>query len=281
MACNLKRERNGYTGACPSCGYPSGFTVSEKGNHVLLYCHAGGCTYKEIVSTLQAKALWGYSTPQTPRVRCESGKTAKTQAVAQTLWAQSQSAQGTLVESYLRCRGITCPIPDSIRFLPHAKHAPTGQYAPVMLAKVTHWKGAPLVAVHRTYLKPDGTGKLDHAQAKMILGPVQGCAVHFAPAGERLAIAEGLETGLSVWQSTCIPTWAALSCGGIQGLVLPPLPLALDVVICADHDPPGLNAAYKAAEQWTLQGRRVKVVKPPQAGQDFNDMLRQGGQLWQ
>ena len=42
---------------------------------------------------------------------------------------------------------------------------------------------------------------------------------------------EGVETALSVMEATGLPAWAALSAGGIEGLVLPDLPIAAEVVI--------------------------------------------------
>ena len=50
----------------------------------------------------------------------------------------------------------------------------------------------------------------------MTIGHVGGYSVHHAPAAESIAVAEGIETGLSVIQATGIPTWAALSIGGMR-----------------------------------------------------------------
>jgi DNA primase len=69
-----------------------------------------------------------------------------------------------------------------------------------------------------------------------------------------------------------MPTWAALSAGGIKGLDLPPLPLASEVWIGADNDPAGTGAAYAAAERWMREGRRVRIALPSE-GRDFADLL--------
>jgi putative DNA primase/helicase len=71
--------------------------------------------------------------------------------------------------------------------------------------------------------------------------------------------------------ATGIPTWAGISAGGIKALILPSLPLASEVVIAADNDPPGIQAADEAAERWTVEGRLVRIALPP-AGMDFNDL---------
>ncbi|WP_457089481.1 toprim domain-containing protein [Microvirga sp. P5_D2] len=94
-----------------------------------------------------------------------------------------------------------------------------------------------------------------------------------SPCGEHLAVAEGIETALSVQLATGIPAWSALSANGIRALRLPPLPLATVVTIAADPDPVGMNAACDAAERWLAEGREVRIAAPP-LGHDFNDLLR-------
>jgi putative DNA primase/helicase len=86
-----------------------------------------------------------------------------------------------------------------------------------------------------------------------------------------LAVAEGIEMGLSYQQATGIPTWAALSAGGIRNLVLPDL--VEEVTVAADPDPVGVMAALAAAGRWLAQGRRVSIARPP-LGFDFNDLAR-------
>ena len=92
-----------------------------------------------------------------------------------------------------------------------------------------------------------------------------------APPGRKIAVSEGIETGLSFMQATGLPTWAALSAGGITNLVLPDA--VRKVLIAADADEVGLEAAESAASRWHAEGRTVRIVKPP-AGLDFNDLAR-------
>ena len=67
------------------------------------------------------------------------------------------------------------------------------------------------------------------------------------------------------------PTWAALSASNLPHVVLPPLPLAGEVIVAADHDAVGLRAAYRAADRLIHEGRRARVAVPPHG--DFNDSL--------
>jgi hypothetical protein len=64
-----------------------------------------------------------------------------------------------------------------------------------------------------------------------------------------MAIAEGVENALSVVLAAEMPWWAALSANGIAELVLPPIAqgLALDIIMAADPDAPGMIGARRAA----------------------------------
>ena len=107
-----------------------------------------------------------------------------------------------------------------------------------------------------------------------MLGDCLGGAVRLAPVNTTLAIGEGIETCLSVLQATGIPTWAALSAGGIAKLILPELPLACELILLADHDRAGIEAVERAAQRWSAEGRLVRIALPEWPGEDFNDTLR-------
>jgi putative DNA primase/helicase len=185
------------------------------------------------------------------------------------LWCSSVPATGTLVEVYLRARGITIPPPPTLRFLPTLLHTPTKTSWPVMVAQVQDTRGV-IIGIHRTYLQRDGGGKALVEKAKMMLGPCRGGAVWLADAAEKMCVSEGIETGLSVLQATGIPTWAGLSDSGVKAMRLPAA--VREVTICADADEAGERAAQGAAQRWLHEGRRVLIARPP-PGKDFNDLL--------
>ena len=89
--------------------------------------------------------------------------------------------------------------------------------------------------------------------------------------GERLAVAEGIETALSVMQLTRLPTVAALSTAGMQSLRLPPQ--ARRLWIAADNDEAGPKAA-KMLLQRALRAGLQAQIKIPKGKNDFNDLLR-------
>ncbi len=242
---------------------------------VLVHCHAG-CEQHRVIAALKARGIWGNSgrrrTVASGRGTIDQPSTTnagRTKA-AMRIWEATSPASGTLVETYLRSRNIVIRPPPTLRFHAALKH-PAGQRWPTMVALVVHGANGMPVAVHRTFLARDGLGKAPVEPAKMMLGPCHGGAVRLGPVGERLLIAEGIETALSAMQATAQPAWAALSTSGLLTLELPAH--VRDVVVLADGDPPGEAAAQDAGLRWKRQGRRVRIARPPRDF-DFNDVLR-------
>ena len=184
-------------------------------------------------------------------------------------------APGTIVERYWLARGLTLPVPSTIRASRSWLRHPEGGNRPVMVALVEHVAFGP-VGIHRTWLAIDGSMRATFREPRRSLGPVKGGAVRLAPAGELLMVSEGIETGAAAMTATGSPVWAALSTSGLATLILPPLPLAASVVILADHDENGAGerAAHTAAQYWLAEGRHVRIAIPAEPRTDFNDVLR-------
>jgi DNA primase len=191
-------------------------------------------------------------------------------AVAKRIWRAARAAPGTLVDTYLQSRSITTPVPPTLRYA-RLRHRESGRKLPCMVAAVQAADGR-LSGLHRTFLRLDGGGKADVEPVKKMLGACRGGVVRLAPAGRRLVLCEGIETGLSIRQ-VCpdVPVWCALSAGNLDRLQLPAE--VEEVVLVADGDPIGERAAEKATWAYLDQGVRVQLVLPP-AGQDINDVLR-------
>jgi putative DNA primase/helicase len=271
----MKRSGRGWIGDCPYCGYPSGLSVNEEDGKTLVYCHS--CQDSNaIICELQRLGLWMTSQGlPIPIISSRQVSKSKPDSIekANKLWECSVSHRGTLVDSYLKYRGLAsldCP---NIRFLGEHWHSDAKACFPVMLSAVRNIQGE-LTAVHRTYLRPDGAGKAPVAKAKMSLGSIKGSAIRLNEADSTLVIAEGIETALAFSQATGLPAWASISCGIMPDLMLPPLAITPEIVIAADADPAGIRWARVAADRWVRQGRKVRIALPPEAGQDFADMLR-------
>ncbi len=207
--------------------------------------------------------------------------TSRNQKFALKIWQEAQPIMGTIAETYLRSkRGFLdtdLPPPETWRFHPRTRHAPTEMYLPAMVAAVTVSPSRQIVAVHRTFLKPDGSDKIPHTRPKTMLGPCKGGAVRLMSwAGGPLIVSGGLETSYSVQRMTEIATWAALSDGGIENLILPED--AKHIFIAADHDENGQGqaAARRAETKWSEEGRTVEILIPKERGKDFNDLFRAG-----
>jgi hypothetical protein len=281
----LRRSGRDYIGACPSCGYKSGFSVTEKDGRLLVDCAAGGCEQPALWAALAKLGLVGDRDDRRPMKRrrrtvvkaqaspAREATEAERRSQALAIWRRASPAESrmgtTAIVPYLRGRGITLPIPDVLRFLSSCWHREIGTKGPAMIALVEH----PIhghVSVHRTWLRADGTGKADLDPNKMTLGPYAGGAIRLAPVAPVLAIAEGIETALSYTQLTGLPTWSAICAKGIEKLILPPE--VRELIFAVDPDPVGIKAVESAARRFVRQGRVVSIAKPP-PGLDFNDIL--------
>lgn len=188
---------------------------------------------------------------------------------AVALFHASDSAKGTLVETYLASRGLYGPPPERIRFHANLKHR-SGATWPAMVALISHALDDAPMGIHRTFLARDGLGKAQAEPQRMMLGPSRGGVVRLAEATEILMIGEGIETCLAAMLVKGHPAWAALSTSGLKTLELPKE--VRDVIILADGDDAGKSAALAAARRWASQGRRVRIARAPN-GMDFNDLL--------
>ena len=184
-------------------------------------------------------------------------------AYARALWEQAVDAQGTVVETYMKSRGITAPAPAALRFHPSLKHRDSGKVLPAMVVAVTTWPGTYVVAIHHTYLRPDGSTKADVDPDKMSLGPIRGGAVCLGPLAPKMAITEGIEDGMTILQETGMSVCAATSASAMRSMVLPDLPMAAEVVVCSDSDPVGQRAAWVATERCISEDRTVHVAILP------------------
>jgi phage/plasmid primase-like uncharacterized protein len=278
-ALKLKKSGQGYYGTCPVCQYKQAFSLTEKQGKLLFYCHACNASFNEIMQTLASQGLVSFSAK--PFAIAKPAKVANADtapdkiAYALSLWQQSLPIEGTLAEQYLLGRNLNPPYPDVLRYHPNLKHSDTQAYYPALVGLVRDQLGTPK-GIQRIYLAPDGH-KAPIDPNKKSLGGLEGASVQLGHPTTQLAVAEGIETALSVQQALGVPAWAALSTAGLTSLVLPTS--ISKIVLAVDHDPAGIKAADGAMERWLNEGRAVTYLLPPKAGQDFNDMLREAGQL--
>lgn len=191
--------------------------------------------------------------------------------IAQKIWRNSAAIENTQAEKYLKSRGIQV-LPKSLRYEERLYHSQTRQNYPAMISAITRWPNKMPHAVHRTYLQQERKANIE--PNRMMLGQINGGAVRMGRFDKILALAEGIETALSVQQLTDMPTWAVLSSSNYSGLILPDS--VEEVHIFADHDKAGLSKAQDAALQWKKTDLKVSIKFPKHYCQDFNDLIAGG-----
>ena len=221
------------------------------------------------------------------------------------LWLEAQAdIRDTPVDTYLKARGIdlrrlaqlTGALPGALRYHPALKYPETGRSCAAMIAGVsgTGDQAGRMIAVHRTFLSPDGRSRL----GKMTLGPIGGGLIPLrrgasgkplaqAPEGDGILLTEGIEDALSaalMYPEDRIA--AALNIGNLSRIMLPPA--IRTVIIAGDNDawgqetPQGgqahaaVRGLDKAIRHYQSQDREVRLRRAS-TGKDLNDELREKG----
>lgn len=180
----------------------------------------------------------------------------------------------TPTRRYLRNRGISIDIPDCIRHHPALGHPYALGLHNAMVSRVWRWGETSATAVRCTFITTDGT-KASLEPVRVIWGRYkdEGAGVWFGEPEDMLQIAEGVETALSAYELTSVPTVAALTDRHMGGLHIPDT--VKRIVLAADHDKPGLKAAQDAARIYTARGIKTDIRAPEKEGQDWNDYLQE------
>ena len=249
-------------------------SVSVKEGRTLIYCFAGcsadavleavGLTWRD----LREGEAWTWSPfPSRPKPRPKSEPEApslENRARWEALWEGAKPAHPILTR-YLRARGLGLEPPPTLRVI-----YPRGE--PVMVARVEGEGG--LLGLHLTFLEPDGRGRKEKKLARG--SKPKGGAIRLFPleAGQPLALAEGIETALAVRETTGWPVWATIAAPFMKEVIVPEVE---EVLIAADHDRAGLEAARALARRLIREGRRVRMALPPVEGEDWLDALKRLG----
>jgi DNA primase len=287
----LVRQGREYVGLCPFHAErtPSFYVVDDQGFFHCFGCGAHGnaidfvmradnLDFRAAVEKLATGEVGAVASKPAPDRSAPEGLTRsdrkqRNREIALWLWQSAGPARGSPVETYLHSRCLSLPPAPALRFSPRCWNRETGRKLPAMLARVDDSDGN-FLAVHRTWLLPDGSGKAELEDQKMSLGPVRGGAIRLAPAAPVLAIAEGIENALTAIPAGCAAR-SAVSAGGLASVVLPPI--VAEVVIVADNDANGVGqrAAQKAVDRCHARGLRVRLPQLPLPYTDLNDMLIQ------
>jgi putative DNA primase/helicase len=279
LGLTLGRDRV-WRGRCPVCDYAKQtLAMQPQGEQVALSCLA--CGRRAAIA-----ATMGLPKELIAPFKANASNAAR----AIEAWNKAARATGTMVEAYLRCRGIVIQVPCPLRFIGRKWNWCDGRAYPAMISLVAgvpgeedsaREPGNALIAsgAHYTFLASRGSdgsiGKAETEVCKLTLGQLRHGGVWLTPLdriGDELAVAEGIETALSVMQMTGLPTVAALSASGMRGLRWPSQVRRL--WIAADNDRAGLEAARVLRGRALRAGLRARIKVPANGKNDFNDLLR-------
>ncbi len=291
-------------GPCPVCGGTKPFRFDNKrgqGNHICSHHGAGdgfkllmlyhGWDFKTAAANVR-EALGGTaaSFQTTPPKKVEEELTEEEikerRKILNNAWSLAEPIKKhDLVYRYLQNRGL--PVLDKWPSVLRLRNKMTyldedgvvlGEF-PVMLALVQDQDGKP-VSLHRTYLDKHGQ-KAPVEEVKKLMrsaaNKLSGSAIRLFKPGQKLAIAEGIETALAVHELTGLPVWATISAPLMKSVVVPKE--VEEVYIFADNDRPdklgkraGIEAATTLAKRLREEGKKVQIAMPREEGTDFLDV---------
>lgn len=193
------------------------------------------------------------------------------------LWAECRPlVPGDPVTLYLKRRGFggVWPLPACLRFHPALPYWHEGERIgdfAAMVAPLVAPDGR-IVALHRTYLTRDGH-KADVPTVRKLTGAAGSLAGACIPLHEPergcIGVAEGVESAVAAWLASSVPTAAAYSAGNLAAYVWPPG--VRRIVVFADNDAAGADAADKLRQRARRAGLLCEVLTPTAPGSDWAD----------
>jgi hypothetical protein len=187
---------------------------------------------------------------------------------ARWLWTQRKLLAGSIGERYLReKRRIGCPLPVTLGFIPAHGHYPPSMIAAFGLA---HEIEPGLIAIaddavtgiHITRLLPDGSDRERGDHAKVTIGHSAGFPIVLAPPNDLqgMAISEGIEDALTIYEATGLGVWAAGSASRMPALA-GVIPCHVECVsVVEDDDLDGRRHSAVLADRLCARGIEVRRV---------------------
>jgi len=182
-----------------------------------------------------------------------------------SIWNETIQDEGR-VHEYFENRGLSTIIPSCLRFHPNLEYFDNGPKYPAMVAPII--RDGKTVGIHRTYLDKNGPGKAPVLPQRKYLkcaDTINGGSIQLfdAEPGSPLAVGEGIETMMAVFELTGFSVWSAADAGMLEKIIIPDS--VSEVVICGDLDKEGRGqqATERLAERLHAEGKQVKIALPP------------------
>lgn len=265
-------------GPCLLCGGKDRWRFDNKSGRGTWFC--SHCGAGDGMSLLQKLNGWSFAQAarevenvlgisKEDQKRPERTAEQKSEALKR-VWRESKPVtQGDPVWTYLNRRTGIESVPSAIRFHPSLRYD-AAQSFPAMLATVTMPDGK-ASTMHRTWLDGNG-GKAPVDEPKKVMsGTIKSGAIRLTDVYECLGIAEGVETALRASVRFDVPTWAAISAGGMRDWAVPKG--VKHVIIFGDNDAnyTGQSAAFALANRLALSGLTTEIFIPEKTGTDWAD----------
>lgn len=189
-----------------------------------------------------------------------------------------------------RCLKVTDQeLVEDLRFSPKISYLnPDGSKSEfcAMIAAIRNSEGK-LIAVHKTFLTKDGKKASVETPKKISCLPsnvsLTGCAIRIGKPTKYLAVAEGIETALSVSIATGLPCWSCVNAHLLESVEIP---ASVEVVfIFADKDRSlvGTRSARALRDRLAQKGTMACIesieedIPADSKGIDWNDILKNYG----
>ncbi len=252
--------------------------VGMGGDLLSLIQHVENCDFPQALEIAADLLGGGYERPVESKVSARRSLSPADQPDSaeqiREIWRGTLPAAGSLVELYLSSRRLALPQTcTDIRFHPEC---PRGRdRLPAMVAAMRDIGTNEICGLHRTYLRPDGSGKAEVTPAKMMLGRSKGAAIKLSDDADvtiGLHIAEGIETSLALLGFEIAPVWALGSAGAIRAFPVLAGIEALTIAVDNDASGVGAAAAEQCGERWQAADREVRFIKSTVVGEDLADI---------
>jgi hypothetical protein len=277
----LTRAGAELVGPCPLCGGTDRFSINTRkkvfncrgcnvgGDVIKLVRHLDGSDFKGAVETLVGNSTrLARTAKRTSTARNDRNDEKQRASNAVWLWSQRRPiTEGTPPWLYLRReRKYSGPLPATLGYLPARGPYPAAMIAAFGMAAELDEPGiisAPksVVGVHLTRLTAEGKKAPNAAgKTKIMRGVCKGAPITISTPNDLLgmAVTEGIEDALSVYQGTGLGVWAAGSAGFMPALA-PLIPEYIETVtIYAHNDDAGRSNAIALAR--TIKARGIEVL---------------------